>query len=215
MDPHPDRQADSLLLGQTAIEDVYRLNNAEPGPDASLCIIVMGLRVAKVDEQSVTKILGDLARKALDNLRTGGLVGVDHRQEIFRVELAGECRRVHEVADHDRNLAAFGFWGSQRRWGDVLRWRWHVLTGWRRGRRARSLVPHQDAPLLVNGQPLSVDEFGFEVGEVGVIEAKLALQGPVGDAALVLEDCQHLREHLIKGHGLALPFYTAGLCRSV
>src|SRR5439155_18165547 len=90
---------------------------------------------------------------------------------------------------------------------------WHLLA--RRPRRrlnrggacerhTRRTAPHQDTACLVGSQPLGVDEFGFEVVEVGVIEVKSTLQGAIGDTALALEDLEYLREHLIKRHCPAL-----------
>src|SRR5215510_10856142 len=46
--------------------------------------------IAKVDQQAITEILGDMTR-VLQNDRGGGLlVGADHRTQVFRVELARE-----------------------------------------------------------------------------------------------------------------------------
>ena len=52
----------------------------------------MRLGIAKVDQQAIAEILGDMALKALDDRGTGGLIGPHHLPQVFRVELAGEAR---------------------------------------------------------------------------------------------------------------------------
>ena len=51
----------------------------------------MRLRIAKVDEQAIAQILGNMPVKALDDGRAGGLIGAHHLAEVFRVELPGEA----------------------------------------------------------------------------------------------------------------------------
>ncbi len=49
--------------------------------------------------------------KALDDGGAGGLVGADHRAQIFWVELPGEGGGVRQVAEQHRELAALGVRG--------------------------------------------------------------------------------------------------------
>jgi hypothetical protein len=63
--------------------------------------------VAEVDEQAIAEILGDMSLKAGDHLGADLLIGPHHCTEIFRVELAGESGRVHQVTEQDGELAAF------------------------------------------------------------------------------------------------------------
>jgi hypothetical protein len=66
------------------------------------------LGVAEVDQQAVTEVLGDMPLIAGDYLTTGVLIGPHHLAPVFRVELAGEGGRIHQVAKQHRELAAFG-----------------------------------------------------------------------------------------------------------
>jgi hypothetical protein len=68
----------------------------------------MGRGVAKVDEQAIPQILGDMALEAGDHLGTGVLIRPHHRAPVFWVKLSGEHRRVHQIAEQDGELAAFG-----------------------------------------------------------------------------------------------------------
>jgi hypothetical protein len=51
---------------------------------------------------------------------------------------------------------------------------------------------------------LGVDEFGLQVIEIRLIQGKTALERSIGDTALALEEREHLREYVIKRHGLVL-----------
>jgi hypothetical protein len=96
------------VLFQAVIQGAHRLDKTQPGPDGAMRIVFMRLRIAKVDEQPITQILGNVAVKALDHLRTGGLIGLDHLAQVFRVEVTGEHGRVYQVAKQHGKLAAFG-----------------------------------------------------------------------------------------------------------
>jgi hypothetical protein len=82
--------------------------------------------------------------------------------------LRGEFRGVHEVTEHDRELAPFGLEdmrGKRWRCGNRLRFLddklWWCLDSLRSGLHCRSAIagPDQDAILFIHCQLLSVDEF--------------------------------------------------------
>jgi hypothetical protein len=77
--------------------------------DGAMGIIFMGLGIAEVHEEPVTEQLGDMPIIALDNVGTNLLIGTHHVTPVFRVELTGQFGRVHQIAKHDGELAAFGF----------------------------------------------------------------------------------------------------------
>src|SRR5262252_9402802 len=53
-------ELDALILLQTLIQVAHGSQNAQRSPYGSLGIIVMGLRIAKVDQQTIPKELGDV-----------------------------------------------------------------------------------------------------------------------------------------------------------
>jgi hypothetical protein len=55
----------------------------------------MRQKVAEVDQQPISEILGNMPVKARDHLGTDLLIGPDHLTEDFRVGLAGEYGRIH------------------------------------------------------------------------------------------------------------------------
>ena len=59
-----------------------------------------------------SKDVRDMALEALDHLGTGRLIRPDDIPQVFRVKLTGEHGGVHEVAEHDGELAALGLGGE-------------------------------------------------------------------------------------------------------
>ena len=146
----------------------------QPGPHGPLGVIFVRLGIAKVDQQAIAEVLGDMPLKALDHLGAGVLVGPHHLPQLFRVELAGERGRVHQVTEQHGELAAFGV---------GRRWDWpaavagtsspvepgqgscpgsHPAMRWLRGR-CWGTRPHQDTALLIDGEPLALDEFVLQI----------------------------------------------------
>jgi hypothetical protein len=76
-------------------------------------IIFMGLGIPKIHQESIAQELSDVPVIALDNFSTHPLIRPYHVPPVFRVELRGELRRVHQVAEHHGELAPFGV---RRRW---------------------------------------------------------------------------------------------------
>src|SRR5262249_44053146 len=97
-------------------------DNPQSRPDSTLCIIFMGLRIPKVDEQAVADIPREISVKVPDLLGAGLLIGEDYLAQFFRVKFFGERGRTHQVTEHPCKLAAFGFWRVPcRQWR--LAWR--------------------------------------------------------------------------------------------
>ncbi len=118
MDPQAHGQVHPPLLRQAGIELPQGLHHPQPGPHRPLGIIFVRQGVAEVDEQAIAEILGDMPLKAGDHLGAGVLIGPHHLAQVFRVELAGEHRRVHQVTEQHGELAAFGV---RRRWMWLVR----------------------------------------------------------------------------------------------
>ena len=87
------------------------LHDPQPGPHGPLGIIFVRQGIAEVDEQAIAEILRDMPLKAGDHLGAGLLIGPHHLAEVFRVELAGERGRVHQVTEQHGELAPFRVWG--------------------------------------------------------------------------------------------------------
>ena len=115
MHAHPDGQPHAPVLLQTGIQRPHGVENAQARPHRPLGVVFVRLGIAKVHQQAVAQVLGDIAVKALDHCGAGLLVGPHHLALVFRVELPGEAGRVDQVTEQHRELAAFGLGGIT--WG--------------------------------------------------------------------------------------------------
>src|SRR5262245_63197996 len=98
MDAETDGQVEPILGVETGIEDAEGLDHLYPGPDSALGIVFMCLRIAKIDQQPIPEILGNMATVTLNHLRARGLIGADDYPQVFRIKLTGERGGIHEVA---------------------------------------------------------------------------------------------------------------------
>ena len=73
---------------------------SSPARTAGLGIVFVRLWIAEVHQQAITKILRNVAVKALGHGAAGGLIGTHYLAVVFRVKLPGERGRVpdHKIA---------------------------------------------------------------------------------------------------------------------
>ncbi len=107
VDAEPHGELHPVLCRQTGIQGGDGLDNAQAGVHRPPGIVFMGRGVAKIDQQPIAEVLGDMARVVLDDLGRGLLVGAHHRTQVFGVELARELRGAHQVAEQHRELPSF------------------------------------------------------------------------------------------------------------
>ena len=115
MDANADGKLDPLFSFQTRVQLSHRRDNAETCPHCPLDIVFMGLRIAKVAEDPIVTILGNVPSKPLRHLGTAPMVGLHHRMEVFGIELSCEAGGIHKRTTQDRDLpelAAFGGRGT-------------------------------------------------------------------------------------------------------
>ena len=158
-------------------------------------VVFMGLGIAKVHQQAIAEVLGNVAVKALDDLGTGGLIGSDHGAEVFRIESTRQHRRVHQVTEQDGELAAFSVRGRRRdRCGEDRAWRVRGarLCPWLGGRWCAGMVrparPDQHFPIFIHSEPLALNEFGLQVRKIVVIQVELALERAIRQAPTALQE---------------------------
>src|SRR5688572_9990376 len=62
---------------------------------------------SEINFNPVAAVLRDVALEALDDCSTGTLKRLHHRPEVLRVEARCKPGRVHQIAEHHRDLATF------------------------------------------------------------------------------------------------------------
>ena len=113
-DADPHRELDPGRPADCGIQLRHRIDDVETRPHRSLGLVLMGARVAEIDEDAVAHVLRDKAVVMPDRRAAPALIRGDDIAQIFGVHPGGERRRSHQVAKHHGQLAALGL----RRRGD-------------------------------------------------------------------------------------------------
>ena len=208
VDAKPHGELDTVLCRQTGIQGGDGLDNAQAGVHGAPGLVFMGRGVAKIDQQPIAEILGDMTRVVLDDLGRGLLVGAHHGAQVFGVELAGELCGAHQVAEQHRELPSFRLWGrTSRRYGLYRHRLQRRLCGLVRHRKRRSgravglgqawqaASPDQSSPCVIHYLRVRIEEFLLEGRQVGVVQVKLELQRLVGDPPVAVEPGESLVEY--------------------
>jgi hypothetical protein len=103
----PIRTASSTP-GDRGIQLRHRIDDVETRPHRTLGLVLMGARVAEIDEDAVAHVLRDKAVIAPDRRAAPALIRRDHIAQIFGVHRGGERSRSHQVAKHHGQLTALG-----------------------------------------------------------------------------------------------------------
>src|SRR5262249_28228621 len=77
----------------------------------ALSIIFMRLRITEIDQHAVAHVSGDEAIEPGDDFGDGAVVGGDDLAQILWIESRRQLGRADEVAEHHRQLPAFGIGG--------------------------------------------------------------------------------------------------------
>ena len=130
---HPQAHGKLFPRGkrQPGVERVEGMQQAEPRPPGPLGVVVMRHGIAEVHEQAIAEVLRDIAVKAVDHCRTGLVIRLHDRAQVFRVQAARQLGGVHQITEHDREMPAFrhrrweGDWGQRDCWWCRQRRRGH------------------------------------------------------------------------------------------
>jgi hypothetical protein len=193
MNSHSDGDLDACVLLELGIQLPDRRYHSEASPHRPLGIILMRQGIAEVDQQAIAEILRDVALEALDDLGTGLLIGAHPLAVVFRVELAGEHGRVHEVAEQHRKLAAFRVrrrkfvWCQAATDGLVFLCTNLLRRCDRCYCRCHVAGPDQDLSLLIYRELLGIDQVVLERFQNVVIEMQSEFEDAIGEAFLPLK----------------------------
>jgi hypothetical protein len=198
MDAQAHRQLHPPLLRQAGIELAHGLHHPQPGPHRSLGVIFVREGVAKVDQQAITEVLGDMAFIAGDHLGAGVLIGPHHLAPVLRIELARQNGGIHQVTKQHGELAAFGLrrmrlssWLGLLGLGDSRWGFWQCASVSR---------PHEHGARLVDRNLMHLNELRLERVQRLVIEVELHPQRPIGHPPAAPEHLDHLVDHCEQVH---------------
>ena len=90
MDADAHGKPDALMLFQASVQRPHSVQDAQASMHGPLGIVFVGLWIAKVHQQAIAEILGDIPVKTLDHLDTGRLISQHDLAQVFRIKLTGE-----------------------------------------------------------------------------------------------------------------------------
>jgi hypothetical protein len=117
VDPEADGQLDRLLPFEAGIQGPDGFHHLQPGADRPLRIVLVSLGIAKVDQEAIAQVLGDMPLKAGDHLGAGLPISSGSALHImlakrFRVTVDQQCLplvgRSTENHGHQRNVPKVG-----------------------------------------------------------------------------------------------------------
>jgi hypothetical protein len=104
-----NREHRCVTFTNAGVELRHRIHDAQARPHSSFGIVFVCLWESEIDENAVTHVAGDEAPVAFDGNPAGILKRRNDLAHVLRIELRRECRRSHEIAEHDRQLPPLGF----------------------------------------------------------------------------------------------------------
>jgi hypothetical protein len=176
-------------------------------------VVFVGNGGAKQGHDAIAEHLVDGALEAVHGVHHAVDGRIEELLGGFGIETTDEFRRVLEIGKEHGDLLTLtcqGGTGRQNFLGQVrggigprlyvrrARLDRHRCGGWRRCRHSAS--PDQDSAVLIHCHALPLDEFGFHIVQIRVIELELALEGAIGQAPAPLEHGYGLVEDLLKSH---------------
>jgi hypothetical protein len=79
----------------------HRLDHCKPGPDGVLSILLVGLRIAEIDQDAIAHVLGYEAAEPGHRLGHTSVIGSDHVAQVFRIEAGGQggCEGSYRITE--------------------------------------------------------------------------------------------------------------------
>ena len=90
--------ADTGLQRRARLEFAHRRDQLQPRPYRPLGVVLMGLRIAKIDEDAVAQVLRHEPAEAAHDLSDAFVIGRNDLAQVLRVHAGGERRRADQVA---------------------------------------------------------------------------------------------------------------------
>jgi hypothetical protein len=115
VDPHSGLQPHAVLGLEPGVEDLELAQDLAARPHRPLGVVLVGLRVAEVDQQPIAQVLGHLALAARDRLRGARVVGLHDPAVGLGGDPLRQRARADQIAEQDRQVPALAALGERRR----------------------------------------------------------------------------------------------------
>src|SRR5208337_1428349 len=81
---------------------------ASPACTACFGVMLVGQRIAEIGQHPVPHVLRDEPAGLADEIGAAAVIRADDLAQILGIEPRRECRRADQIAEHHRQLPAFG-----------------------------------------------------------------------------------------------------------
>ena len=102
-------RASRALRTLIAPSSLQCLDDFQRGPHRPLSIVLVGVRIAKVDQEPIAQILRDMPVEPADDRGAGGVIAPHDGSPFLRIQPRRQRRRAHHVTEHHGELAALAF----------------------------------------------------------------------------------------------------------
>jgi hypothetical protein len=103
----PGGEPGTLLVRKAPVQSGHGLKDGQPGEHGAMRIVLMRLRVAKVDQQAVPEGLREVPVEAVDRCLGGAVITSHHFPPVLRIEMGCYPGGPYKIAEQDRQMAAF------------------------------------------------------------------------------------------------------------
>ncbi len=200
-------EACAVAVSDLGAERRHRVEDRQTGANRALGIPFLRIRVTEIDEHAVAHELGDVAVVAPDGVADRLLIAADHVAHVFGIELRRKPRRIREIAEHHRQMAALGPTGRSRSAIPGLDLSTSRKGGSFGGGAASTSVraerPDETLAVEVRRQALDADQFVAKLFDGVVVKTKAELDPAVGNAALGGEAPENFLQYLGEIHDAA------------
>jgi hypothetical protein len=88
---------------------VHCADELQTGTHCPFRIILMSLRIAKIDEDAVTHVFSDEALVTANHLGDPAMIRADHFTQVFRIKPRRKRGRTNQITKHHGQLPTLGF----------------------------------------------------------------------------------------------------------
>src|SRR5690242_17317972 len=102
-----DTRAECRWRSCRGVETGNSLDDGETGAHGALGVILVGDRIAEIDQHPVAHVSGHEAPQPCNAVGDAAMIGFDHVTKVLGVQSSTNGGGTYQVAEHDCELAAF------------------------------------------------------------------------------------------------------------
>jgi hypothetical protein len=109
----PAGDAEPHIQRLRRLEPADSVDDGEPGANCPFGVVLVRLRIAKIDQHAVAHVFGDKTGKPADGVGDAAVIGPDDLAQILGVIARRQRRRPDQVTEHHGELAPLSVIGAR------------------------------------------------------------------------------------------------------